>query len=65
MHPEHDCEDCGVLHTPWSEHERARRVRADHAGEAILIMEEIRKVIAGRDPLAVSMALHELDLEYF
>jgi hypothetical protein len=23
-HPEHDCEDCGELHIPWSVHAAAR-----------------------------------------
>ena len=64
-HQEGDCEDCGRLHIPWSVHQRQTELRLEHLGEVLLIMDEIEKVIEGRNGYAVSIALGELDRKYF
>ena len=59
MHPPEDCDDCGRLHIPWSEHERAReeaeREADEHGDVATMRLTRLHSITPDGVPLYVEV----------
>ena len=62
MHPDRDCELCGVQHTPWSEHARYQAWNEHHWPDVLLLVASLQDLLAGADPHVAYEAVQHLAL---
>lgn len=59
MHPPYDCDDCGIVHIPWSVHEQARqnseRQIDEHGDIAVVRFTRLHSITAEGVPLYVEV----------